>query len=222
MSEEIRPGETESRVIADNTRTTCASPQLPSRMRGYGPPYWPTVLASAAFGVGAAFLARLALPRRLRPQIEPTAPPPGEIRPRTRPASPFYWIGTIALFLFGFLAIFSIGVPLLVLGIALIVLAPYRPRPAIFWPPLVVIVVFFVAFILTAPLYCSVTSGPVLPGGSTGPGAETCSSILLPDTSGPPPSVVPYVVIAAVAGAVGGVVTRFRLNSRHRNNAASG
>jgi hypothetical protein len=123
--------------------------------------------------------------------------------------------------IFGFLGILSIGVPFLVLGIALVVLSPYRARPVIFWPPLVVIVVFFVAFILTAPLYCSVSSGPLLPGGSTGVVAESCSSILLPDTSGPAPSVWRYVVIAGAAGAVGGVVARLWLKNRQQHNAVN-
>jgi hypothetical protein len=207
-------GESESRVIADNSATTCSSPLLTNRSRGYGPPFWPVILASAAIGFGVASLSRLV--RRGRKAGMPA--PPQEIATSRQKASPFYWLATIAVFLFGFLAIFSIGVPLLVLGLALIVLSPYRGRPAIFWPPLVVVVLFFVAFILVAPLYCSQTFGPQFPGDTnSGPiGQETCSRILLPDTSGPDPSVWPSILIAAVAGTAGGVVARLVLNKHGR------
>jgi hypothetical protein len=46
-----------------------------------------------------------------------------------------YWGLAGILVIFGFVAIFSIGMPFLMLGIALIVLGRWRDQARIFWPP---------------------------------------------------------------------------------------
>jgi hypothetical protein len=62
-----------------------------------------------------------------------------------------------------------VGIRPLVLGIALVVLSPYRERPAVFLPPLVFIVLFVTTFIILAPR-CSQTEPPVRVGSTHGLG----------------------------------------------------
>ncbi|MCL1599977.1 MAG: hypothetical protein M3112_00395, partial [Actinomycetia bacterium] len=84
---------------------------------------------------------------------------------RSSRANIAYWVLVGALVIFGFLGMFTIGAPFLVTGITLVLLAPFRGRPRVFWPVLVGVIGFFVGFGLVAPLYCtqsgSFTSGEV-------------------------------------------------------------
>jgi len=75
-----------------------------------------------------------------------------------RGVGPVYWVITFCLIGFGVLGILSIGVPFLLLGLVLLVLAPFRARPMLFWPPIVGVVGFFAGFILVSPLSCTVSA----------------------------------------------------------------
>ena len=84
-----------------------------------------------------------------------------------------YWLATLALIVLGFLAMFSVGWMLLVVGLAMTVLAPLRHRPAIYWPPMAAVLAFLVGYLAVAPLSCFATAEP--------PGAVSpviCSSLL--------------------------------------------
>lgn len=76
----------------------------------------------------------------------------GPIEP-TPPAR--YWLLTWALIAFGVITGFSIGIPFLLLGLALALLAPVRQRAAVFWPVLAGVAAFVVAYVLVSPLGCS-------------------------------------------------------------------
>ncbi len=83
-----------------------------------------------------------------------------------------YWLVTFALIFFGFLAGFSIGPFLLPIGLAMLVLAPFRRRPLIYWPPMAAILGFNVGYLAVAPFICQATGAP------DGSSATECSSII--------------------------------------------
>jgi hypothetical protein len=82
-----------------------------------------------------------------------------------------YWSLVAALIGFGLLALFSIGLPFLVTGLALVILRPVRHRPASFWPVLIAVWAFFLGYLLVAPLGCTSSIAPAQ-------SHTTCSSLL--------------------------------------------
>jgi hypothetical protein len=124
-----------------------------------------------------------------------------------------YWGLAVVLVLFGSVAILSIGIPFLTLGIALLALGGWRHQPRIFWPPLVGLLSFFIGFVLIAPGSCTATAtSPGDPAGFT-----TCSNLLGLDYSGEGlynPPLWPALVAGLVLAAVGGAATRLLLR-RH-------
>jgi hypothetical protein len=114
-----------------------------------------------------------------------------------------YWITSLGLIAFGFVGMFSIGRPFLLVGLAMLVLGPVRRRPMIFWPPLLAVVAYNVGYWAVAPLYCTATEA--VGGLST----TVCSSVLGINYSGSGlynPSLDPAnmagLLLAAVAFAV--------------------
>src|SRR6478672_7956041 len=83
-----------------------------------------------------------------------------------------YWLTALVLTGFGFLAGFSIGPPFFVVGVAMLVLGPFRRWPRFFAPALVGVVAFVVAAVLMVPLSCTATSE------NGGISTTVCSSIL--------------------------------------------
>ena len=123
-----------------------------------------------------------------------------------------YWVLAGILIVFGALAVFSIGFPFLMLGIALVLLAHRRDQPKIFWPPLLGLISFFIGYALLAPLSCSASSSLSNPVGST-----TCSNILGLDYSGSGDynaPLWPAVVAGLIAGGAGVVTTRLLMRRR--------
>jgi hypothetical protein len=86
-----------------------------------------------------------------------------------------YWITTFGLITFGFLAMLSIGRPFLLVGLALLLLRPFRNRPAAFWPPLAAIIAWNVAFMAIAPMSCVATQRVDVD--SSGESTTVCSSL---------------------------------------------
>lgn len=84
-----------------------------------------------------------------------------------------YWVATFGLIAFGFIAMFSIGRPFLLVGLAMLVLGPLRTRPIWFWPPLAAVIAYNVGWWAVAPLYCTATETV---GGTSG--TTTCSSLI--------------------------------------------
>jgi len=87
-----------------------------------------------------------------------------------------YWILSIGLVVFGFVAAFSIGMPFLMVGGTLLVLGQVRHRAVLFWPPLAAVVAFNVGYWATVPLYCGATS--TVDGAGAGVSTTTCQSLL--------------------------------------------
>jgi hypothetical protein len=69
-----------------------------------------------------------------------------------------YWILALLVTGFGFVTGFSIGQPIFLLGLTLLVLGRWRRKPRVFWPGLLGVVGFNLGFLLTAPLTCTATS----------------------------------------------------------------
>jgi hypothetical protein len=94
--------------------------------------------------------------------------------------SPGYWLLAGVLIGFGLLGILSIGIPFLVLGVALVLLAPARATPERFWPPLVGIASFFLGYVLVAPYRCIETATGTTVGGieSASQARTVCTSVL--------------------------------------------
>jgi hypothetical protein len=118
-----------------------------------------------------------------------------------------YWLAAVVLMAFGFVTGFSIGAPFLLVGLAMLVLGPFRGRPRLFWPALLAVIAFVVAVILVIPLSCEATS-------ALGNDSYTvCRSIAGPTWAGPglynpPAEAFSLAVLAGLAaGGVAGVVT---------------
>lgn len=83
-----------------------------------------------------------------------------------------YWIASLALIAFGWVGMLSIGRPFLLVGVAMLVLGPLRRHPALFWPPLVAVIAYDVAYWAVAPFFCSATEAA---GGTS---TTVCSSLI--------------------------------------------
>ena len=83
-----------------------------------------------------------------------------------------YWVASIGLIAFGVVAMFSIGRPFLLVGLAMLILGPLRRRPVLFWPPLAAVIAYNVGYWAVAPLYCTATEAA---GGTS---TTTCSSLI--------------------------------------------
>lgn len=84
-----------------------------------------------------------------------------------------YWSLSVGLIAFGTLGLMSIGLPFLMIGLAMLLLGRIRHRPLVYWPIMLGLIAFNIAFWLTVPFYCSASSTP--DGGSS---AATCSSLI--------------------------------------------
>lgn len=91
-----------------------------------------------------------------------------------------YWATTLALIAFGVVGILSIGRPFLLVGLAMLVLAPLRGRPVLFWPPLAAVIAWNVTFMAVAPGMCTATQtvGAGNPAGGLGESTTVCSNLI--------------------------------------------
>lgn len=129
-----------------------------------------------------------------------------------------YWLVVSLCIVIGVLGIFSIGMPFLLIGATLGVVAPFRGERHRFWPPLVAVVLFIAGYVLVAPLGCttsatiSETSAVDVQEGST-----TCTNLLGIDYSRPGiynPPLWPALLAASMAAAAGFVASRILLGRR--------
>ena len=90
-----------------------------------------------------------------------------------------YWVLVLVLCLFGIVGIFSIGMPFLLLGLTLAVVAPWRRQPEVLWPAVTAVVAFVAGFILVTPLGCSTS-----PSSDFSVQHTTCTNVLGIDYSG--------------------------------------
>lgn len=130
-----------------------------------------------------------------------------------------YWAIVVALILFGWLAIFSIGAPFFLFGITLAVLFPWRTRRGVLATGIAVVIGLVVGYVLVAPLSCTGTS-VFVPGEALSEGTTTCSNLLGITYAGGEnynPSLLPALLAGIALAAIAGVTTA-RLSRRHRAN----
>lgn len=130
-----------------------------------------------------------------------------------RSSSPGYWVLVSGLCIFGVIGIFSIGMPFLLLGVTLAVVAPWRTRPAVLWPAVAGVVALVVGYVALAPLSCTAEASEL--------SAErtTCSNALGIDYSGGEdymPSLVPAVLAGLVLSLLVTTAVRMILRKRDR------
>lgn len=141
--------------------------------------------------------------------------------PRDSHGGKGYWAVVFTLCLVGVIGIFSVGMPLLLLGVTLAIAAPWRTQRAILWPAVTAVVAFVAGYVLVAPLGCSTTASATIPAESTTASSmlsdqsTTCTNVLGIDYSGAGlynPSLVPALVaglgLSLMAAATVGVVLR--------------
>jgi hypothetical protein len=129
-----------------------------------------------------------------------------------------YWTLVTILIVFGFLGVFSIGAPFLLLGLLLAVLGPVRHYRRVLWPAVAGLVGATVAYALVAPLSCTATST------TNGESSTVCSSILGGTYAGTGiynPSLEPALRVAAVAAVVAAMLTWIVLSSELRTRKPS-
>lgn len=135
-----------------------------------------------------------------------------------------YWLAVLVLIALGFLTIFSFGMYLWFMAIALAVLSPFRSRPQVFLPGLALFLGFLVAYVLVAPWGCSqsFTSNPTTGEEALSP--VVCTSPIGIEYTGPEPF-DPSRTLALIAGGATAVVaagvTWIVARSRHDREAIS-
>ena len=83
-----------------------------------------------------------------------------------------YWLSSLAMVAFGFIASFSIGQPFFLVGLVMLSVGAFRDRPLIFWPPVAAVVAYNVTYLAIAPLACTSTAG------TRASSSTACSSLL--------------------------------------------
>jgi hypothetical protein len=130
----------------------------------------------------------------------------------------------IALALFGYLALFSIGFPFLLTGVLMLALTPVRRRAAIMVPALVWPWVFTVGYVLVAPLGCSTFTMPRIVDGvrSSLEGSTRCDALFFTyagDASYDPPIWPALLVGVALATGVALFARQWIANRATRTGA---
>lgn len=128
-----------------------------------------------------------------------------------------YWLIVLFLIALGFLTLFSVGMYLWFLAVALTLLSPFRSRPRIFLPGLALFTGFLIGYVLVAPWGCvqSFSANPTTGDEAVSP--VVCTSPIGIEYSGSEPfepSRTPALVAggatAAAAAGVTWVVARSR------------
>lgn len=129
-----------------------------------------------------------------------------------------YWLTAIAMLVLGFLTGYSVGPFLLLIGVAMLILGPFRRRPLVFWPPMAGVFAFIVGFLAVAPFWCGANA--VEPGGSS---TTVCSSLIgitYTGTGSYNPSLLPGVYAGLAFAAIAVSLAAGIMWWRHRQSDA--
>ena len=131
-----------------------------------------------------------------------------------------YWALVAALLGFGLLALFTIGAAFILVGITLALLAPFRHRPEVFWPLLLLVIGFIVGYALLAPLSCTQEAFTDLEPGRTVETEVVCRSLAgITYTGSETPTVVPGLIAGVVVAVLSAGAAWFALGRRETTDA---
>jgi hypothetical protein len=131
-----------------------------------------------------------------------------------------YTLLAVALIIFGFAGLFSIGAPFLLTGVVMLVCFPWRRRRGILWPAIAGVWGFTLGYVLIAPLGCTHTVS--LTRALTSTASTTCNGVFFDYSGGASynPPLLPAVVVG-IAVAVGTALAVGALLSRGFRDASS-
>lgn len=111
----------------------------------------------------------------------------------------------VALILFGFAGLFSIGAPFLLTGIVMLVCFPWRGRREVLWPAISGVWGLTLGYVLLAPIGCSTGTSEGLTIGFVSTAATTtCSGVFFDYSGGASynPPLLPALLVGVLVGAV--------------------
>jgi hypothetical protein len=124
-----------------------------------------------------------------------------------------YFAIAIALCAAGFIAILSVGAPLLLTGVVMLAASPWRERRGIPWPGIAAVWTFTFTYVLLAPLGCTAATSP----GAAADSLTECTNVLGIDYRGGgtyDPPLLPALLAGLVAGALAALLLRRLLKPR--------
>jgi hypothetical protein len=133
-----------------------------------------------------------------------------------RAASILYWAGAVVLVAFGAVAIFSIGAPFFLTGLAMLAVGPRRRERAVVWPVLLGVWAFVLGYVLIAPLGCT-TSGSAHVAAGSSLSHTSCTNLLGLNYSGEGvynPPLLPAFLAGLALCAIVAFVSRQALRAR--------
>jgi hypothetical protein len=134
-----------------------------------------------------------------------------------------YLVLALALILFGFAGLFSIGAPFLLTGMVMLVCFPWRHRRRILWPAVAGVWGFTLGYILLAPIGCTEygTNEGLRLGFLSAAATTTCNGIFFDYAGGAPynPPLLPAILIGVLVGLVSAIAVRTLLSRTDRGRA---
>lgn len=127
----------------------------------------------------------------------------------------------LGLVLFGIAGLFSIGMPFLLTGLAMIVCFPWRRHHDIIWPALAGVWGLTLGYILVAPLRCTSSARAV--GGVLSAEETTCNGLIFDYSGGPSynPPLLPAFLVGLASAAAAALLVRMAITRRTRTDVAS-
>jgi hypothetical protein len=133
-----------------------------------------------------------------------------------------YTLLAVALIIFGFAGLFSIGAPFLLTGLVMLICFPWRRRRTLLWPAIAGVWAFTLGYVLIAPLGCTQTVSARLRGFANAAATTTCNGVFFDYSGGASynPPLLPAVLVG-IAVAVGTALAVRALISRGFRGASS-
>ncbi len=121
-----------------------------------------------------------------------------------------YWAFAACVTAFGMVGIFSIGAPILLIGLTLLVVGPWRHSKTVFWPAITAVLCFIVGYVLVSPLGCTTSATSFIETESgkklVSKGHTVCDNLLGIDYSGAGtynPSPIPALIAGGALATTG-------------------